>query len=215
MNFFGKSWDKSLVKSNKDKLRDTIQKEGPLKPKIDSALRQIGIPISKLDSMAVKLQQKDDYIFNKIVNSQKNNDYRTASMYATELGELRKNKKMIDNARLAFEQIRLRLTTLIDLGEAMIVLEPTSVMMNSMSPMLGKMMPDAGNEIDSINQELNGFMSNSIESDFNVDPVSSSMDTELILDETSSVVTYEIESKFPHAPTSRVTENTHNDAEYE
>ena len=92
MLFFGKSWDKSLVKSNKDKLRDTIHKGGPLKLKIDSALRQIGISISKLDSMAAKLQQKDDYIFNKIVNSQKNNDCRTASMYVIELGDLKKQE---------------------------------------------------------------------------------------------------------------------------
>ncbi|MDH3488939.1 MAG: hypothetical protein OEL56_00665 [Nitrosopumilus sp.] len=79
------------------------------------------------------------------------------------------------------------------------VLEPASVMMNSMSPMLGKMVHETRNEIDSINQELNGFMSNSIESDFNVDSAPSSMDTELILDEASSVIACEIESKFPQA----------------
>jgi len=94
------------------------------------------------------------------------------------------------------------------------VSEPASVMMNSMSPMLGKMMPEAGNEIDSINQELNRFMSNSIESDFNVDSTPSSMDAELILDEASSVIACEIESKFPR-PTSRVSEKTYNGAEYE
>jgi len=70
----------------------------------------------------------------------------------------------------------------------MMVLEPVSVMMNSISPMLGKMVPEAGNEIVSINQELNGFISNSIESDFNIDSAPSSMDTELILDEASSVI---------------------------
>ena len=193
----------------------TIHKDGTLKPKIDSALKQIGIPLSKLDSIALKLQQKDDYIFSKIVNSQKNSDYKTTSMYATELGEIRKNKKNDRYVRLAFEQIRLRLTTVTDFGEALIASWPASMMINSMSLMIGRMMPETGNEIDSINQELNGFMSNSIEGDFNVASTPLTMDTESILDEASSVITCDIEGKFPQAPTSRLTEKTYNNTEYE
>jgi len=56
-----------------DKLRHIIHKEAPLKPRIIEAIKQLNIPLTKLDSMYQKIQQQNQSIFQKVIDAQKNN----------------------------------------------------------------------------------------------------------------------------------------------
>jgi len=70
---FEKNWQRYSSSSTMDKLRHIIHKEAPLKPRIIEAIKQLNIPLTKLDSMYQKIQQQNQSIFQKVIDAQKNN----------------------------------------------------------------------------------------------------------------------------------------------
>ena len=98
------------------KLRASAIFTEPLKPKFELASRHIQIQVVKLDQATAKLKEKDASIFSKIVSSMQRNDSIRASMLANELSEVRKMSNIVTQAKLALEQLNLRLNTIQDSG---------------------------------------------------------------------------------------------------
>jgi len=214
-HFFEKSWQRSTVsKSPKEKLLHLVHKDAPLKPRIAEAIKQLNIPLIKLDSMYKKIQQQNNMVFEKIIEAQKNNEMQKASMLATELAELRKHEKMLGNARLAFEQIKLRLTTVNDFGEAMTAMGPAMSVMNSIKPSLERIMPESDVELNTMNEMLGEMMTDTLgggsndQFDMNsISAISGDMETDSILQEANSILEKEMEEKLPDVPSDVSTES--------
>ena len=101
-------------------MKDSVRSPGPLKPRLDLATRQIQVQIAKLDATSTKLRERDSSIFNKVVGSLQKHDSQHASVFANELAEVRKMNKMVTQAKLAMEQIVLRLNTITELGDIVV-----------------------------------------------------------------------------------------------
>lgn len=213
-NFFEKSWQRSTAsKSRKEKLFHLIHKDAPLKPRIAEAIKQLNIPLIKLDSMYKKIQQQNNTIFDKIIEAQKNNEMQKANMLAAELTELRKHEKMLGNARLAFEQIKLRLTTVNDFGDVMTAMGPAMSVMNSIKPSLERMMPESDVELNAMSEMLGGVITDTLgdsSDQFDINSISTmpgDMETDSILQEASSILEKEMEEKLPDVPSDISTES--------
>jgi len=78
MNFTNK-WNQQKD-SITQKVIDKVKPDTPLKPKIDEAQKRLQLQIVKLDSITKKLQEKDNFIFKKVVEAVKlqNNPYSQA-----------------------------------------------------------------------------------------------------------------------------------------
>ena len=73
--------------------------------------------------------------------------------------------------------------------------------MNGLKSSLGKFMPEADAELNSMTQTLNGLMVDSISGDsFNMESDASSEETNAILQEASAVAEQQIGDKFPSVP---------------
>lgn len=210
-HFFEKNWQGSAPSSKrsaKEKLFGLVHKEAPLKPRIAEAIRQLNIPLTKIDSMYQKLQQQNKAIFERVIEAQKNNEMQKASILASELAEMRKHEKMLENSRLALEQIKLRLTTVNDFGEAMIAMEPAMSVMNSIKPSIQRMMPESDGEINNMNEMLGEMMTNTLgqgtngssEFDVNAMAATSGIETDSILQEASAILEKEMQEKIPDVP---------------
>ena len=128
-------------------------------------------------------------------------DAATSRVLSNELAEIRKVTKMLGNARMALEQVQLRLTTVHDLGDAMIAIGPAVSTMKGLKSSLGRFMPEADSELNSMTQTLNGLMMDSLAGgDFNVDTDVSGEETEKILQEASAVAEQQIGDRFPSVP---------------
>ncbi|EPA05800.1 Snf7 family protein, partial [Candidatus Nitrosarchaeum limnium] len=122
---------------------------------------------------------------------------------SNELAEIRKVTKMLGNARMSLEQVQLRLTTIHDLGDAMVAIGPAMSTMKGLKSSLGRFMPEADSELNSMTQTLNGLMMDSLAGDsFSMETGASSEETERILQEASAVAEQQIGDKFPSVPTS-------------
>lgn len=198
---FEQTWSQRPTASITERIGGTLHKEEPLKPRVEGATRKLSQPISKLDSMAHKLAEKDAKLFQRIAEAQQNHDMVKAKVLANELAELRKNEKMIGKMRLSIEQVQMRLSTVGSLGDTMHALGPAMATMKAMGPALAKFMSEADAEFASMGDALGGLMSNSFEGSFE-NSVGSSEETDSILQEASAVASSQIGDKFPDVPSS-------------
>ena len=195
-------WNKQQKSGITDKINDTFNPKGALKPKIENGIKQLQTQITKLDSMIVKLNERDSKLFKRIVEATQSHDVNTSRILSKELVEVRKTTKILGNARIALEQIELRLTTYHDLGDTVVTIMPTIGLMKNLKSSLVKFMPTADQEISQMAQMLGGFMTDSFSSDatFGMDETTNS-ESEKILQEAAAVAESSVGNRFPSMPT--------------
>ena len=201
MTSFDKTWARQETQSVTGKLREAVKPQGALKPRIQTAVNKLQVQISKMDSMLAKLNERDQQIFKRIVTAMQHHDTGTSKVLSNELAEIRKVIRMLGNARMSLEQVQLRLTTIHDLGDAMVAIGPAMSTMKGLKSSLGRFMPEADSELNSMTQTLNGLMVDSFSGDaFNMESEVSNEETDKILREASAVAEQQIGDKFPTVP---------------
>ena len=184
-----------------DKINDAIKPKGPLKPQVQNGIKRLQTQIAKLDSMISKLNERDSKIFQRIVEATQSHDVGTSRVLSKELSEVRKVAKILGNARIALEQIELRLTTYHDLGDTVVTIMPTIGLMKNLKSSLSKFMPGADQEISQMAEMLGGFMTDSFSSEgsFGIDD-STNSESEKILQEAAAVAESSTGQMFPSVP---------------
>jgi division protein CdvB (Snf7/Vps24/ESCRT-III family) len=201
MTSFDKTWARQETQSVSGKIREAVKPQGALKPRIQTAVNKLQVQISKMDSMLTKLQERDQQIFKRVVTAMQQHDTSTSKVLSNELAEIRKVTRMLGNARMSLEQVQLRLTTIHDLGDAMVAIGPAMSTMKGLKSSLGRFMPEADSELNSMTQTLNGLMVDSFSGDaFNMESDATNEETEKILQEASAVAEQQIGDKFPSVP---------------
>jgi len=209
MSDFVSKWNKPSGGGFGERVREAVRPLGPLKPRLEAAVRQIQIQISKLDATSLKLKERDAAIFNKVVTSIQKHDMQHATVYANELAEIRKMNKMVTAAKLALEQIVLRLNTVQELGDIVVTLAPAMGVIRSIKSGLVSVLPEAENEISEISNLLGSILVDAGQlgaSTINFEAANE--DAERILAEASAVAEQKMREKFPDLPTSVKTSDT-------
>ena len=200
---FDKTWTQHETRSIGDKFRDATKPQGPLKPRIQTAVNKLQVQITKMDGMLGKLRERDSRLFQRIVAAMQQHDSGTSKVLSNELAEIRKVTKMLGNTRMALEQVQLRLTTIHDLGDAMVAIQPAMSTMKSLKTSLGRFMPEADSELNSMTQTLNGLMMDSLAGDgIGIDSDISNEEANSILEEAAAVAGQQIKDQFPPVPSS-------------
>ena len=198
-----KDWSKQPQPTISEKINDTIKPKGALKPRVQDGIKKIRIQIKKLDTMLTNLQERDAKLFQRIVDATQKHENQTAKVLGNELAEIRKVTKILSGARIALEQIELRLTTFSDLGDTVVTIMPTMGLMKNLKSSLGKVMPGAEQEIGQMAEMLGGFMTDSFSGDsaFGMDATTTA-ESESILKEAAAVAESSTGEMFPSVPTS-------------
>lgn len=201
-------WNKAPGESISQKVLDRVKPDVPLKTKIDLAQQKLQIQISKLESITLKLQQKHDFIFQKIITAQKNHNSAYANAYANELVQVRKMRDMVNGARLSMEQIQLRLNTVSELGDVVVTLSPCMSVIKGIGSSLGGIMPEANASMDSLSQILGDVLSSSSLADNGLMNVhdSANSDALAILDEAHEFIEGQTKVVIPEIPDSLTTQ---------
>jgi len=202
MSNLSSKWSKQPKPGIAEKINDSIKPKGPLKPRISNAIKKLQLQIQKLDSMLTNLQERDAKLFQRIVEATQKHDTQTTKVLGNELAEIRKVTKILSSARIALEQIELRLTTCSDLGDTVVAIMPTMGLMKNLKSSLGKIMPGAEQEIGQMAEMLGGFMTESFSGDvaFGVNETTND-ESESILKEAAAVAESSAGQMFPSVPT--------------
>lgn len=199
---FGKKWESRRNEQPlTNRIKEAVRPPGPLKPRLDFAVRRIELQIQKLDQATERFSQRDKAIFARIVDAYTKHDTARANVFANELAEIRKMERLIMNARLALEQIVLRLRTVSELGDVVSTLGPAVGVLRSVRAGLASVFPEAENELGEIGNLLSGIMIEAGQSSgmtLNFDTVNE--DAQKILTEAAAVAEQRIKEKFPELP---------------
>ncbi len=124
-----------------------------------------------------------------------------ASVFANELAEIRKMEKMIMHARLALEQIVLRLSTVSELGDVVSTLAPAVGVLRSVRNGMSAIFPEAEREIGQIGNLLSGIIIDAGQSSgLSINFETANEDAQKILTEAATVAEQKIKDKFPELP---------------
>jgi division protein CdvB (Snf7/Vps24/ESCRT-III family) len=199
---FAKKWEtKRDDQPFTNRVKEAVKPPGPLKPRLDFAVRRIELQTQKLDQATERFGQRDKTIFARIVDAYTKHDTSRANVFANELAEVRKMEKLIINARLALEQIVLRLRTVSELGDVVSTLGPAVGVLRSVRAGLVSVFPEAENELGEIGNMLSGIMMEAGSGSgmtLNFDSVNE--DAGKILNEAATVAEQRIKDKFPELP---------------
>ena len=200
---FSKKWESRREEQPlTNRVKDAVRPPGPLKPRLDFAVRRIELQVQKLDQATERFSQRDKTIFARIVDAYTKHDTARANVFANELAEIRKMERLIINARLALEQIVLRLRTVSELGDVVSTLGPAVSVLRSVKTGLVSVFPEAESELGEIGNMLSGIMIEAGQgsSGMTLSFDSVNEDAAKILTEASTVAEQRIKEKFPDLP---------------
>jgi division protein CdvB (Snf7/Vps24/ESCRT-III family) len=198
---FATRWMKSNEPGVGEKLHDAIKPAGPLKPRIEYAQRRLQLQISRMDSISHKLKEKDQALFRKIVSAIQQHDTQYSSVLSNELAQIRKMGKMVSHARLALEQIQIRLSTITELGDVVVTLSPAMAVVKNVRAGLSTMMPEVDNEMGEISQMLGGILMDAGQiGGYTINFDSANEEATKIMEEAASVAENKMKDKFPDLP---------------
>ncbi len=201
MSNFGQAWQRTPKEGFAENLQGMLKKEPPLKPRIDSAVKGLNQPISKLNKTSHQLSEKEKKLFEKIVTAKQNGNIQQARALANELSQIRKTGTIVDNMKISVERTQLRLSTTSTIGDAIVTMKPAVSTMKAVVPTMNNVLSQASNEIESMGGMLGDMMPGSIGDSAFEDSSVSSPETDSILQEAAAVAETKVGDKFPSAPT--------------
>jgi len=182
-------------------VKEAFHPPGPLKPRLDYAVRCIEAQIQKLDQTSERFSERDKSVFAKVVEAYSKNDQPHANAFANELVNIRKMEKTVINARLVLEQIVLRLKTVTELGGMVSTLAPVVGVLRNIGTALTGVLPDAGRELEQIGTLLSAMvMDVGQTTGLTLDFATTNEDAQKILNEAATVAEQKAKDKFPELP---------------
>ena len=192
------------------KVLDKIKPEYALKSKITGAGKQMESQILRLDQAHNKLKQNHDQIFKKIVEAKLTRDESKARTYAIELQEIRKIKNKIGEAKLAMEQIKLRLGTISELGDIVVTLSPCMSLIKGLAPSISGLMPEMHSSIQDLTNTFSDLLTDSSLSSQSITPTyQGNVETNAILQEAHDVLEGRARTAMPEPPSSSLQHISH------
>lgn len=199
---FAKRWEERRDEQPfTDRIKEAVRPPGPLKPRLDIAVRRIELQVQKLDQANERFSQRDKSIFARIVDAYTKHDMARANVFASELAEIRKMETMIMHARLALEQIVLRLRTVSELGDVVSTLGPAIGVLRTVKTGMANIFPEAERELGQIGNLLSGIIVEAGQSTgLSINFETANEDAQKILTEAATVAEQKVKEKFPELP---------------
>ena len=192
MTGFFTNWTKKKVYI--DYTNKELKESLPLKPRIESVLNKTQLQISKLDAKIAKMKGREEEIFNKVIDAVKTHNTIYAKNLSNELSQLRKSQRTLNQARMALEQVSMRISTIQDLGEIMEILEPAMSPVKGLKSDFKRLMPSTDMELNYMQMLTNSILSDSMQNneidviDMNIVGSSENKDMDHIMNEASAVL---------------------------
>ena len=199
---FVEKWEPKDTPGLATRVKETIKPPGPLKPRLDAAIRALQLQIQKLDIANQKFQERDRTIFSKIVDAYSRHDMDRAKIYANELVEIRKMSKVLMQSRMALEQIVMRLSTVTELGDIVATLAPAMGVIRSVKTGISTLLPEAERELGDISTILSSILVDAGQTaGLSLNFETANEDAMKILNEAAAIAEQKFKEKFPELPT--------------
>ena len=202
MGYIGKNWRGMKNSINlSQKFLGRVKPETALKNKVEDAGKKMEQQILRLEQAHNKLKQNHERIFKKIVEAKLTRNESKARTYATELLEIRKVRDRIGSAKLSMEQIKLRLSTVSELGDIVVTLSPCMSLIKGLAPSISALMPQMHSSMENLTSTLGDMITDSSITNESITPTyQGNEETEAILKDAHNVLEGRTLSSIPEPP---------------
>ena len=206
MGYITKNWREVKNGINlSQKFLDKIKPQTALKNRINNAEKEMECQILRLEQVHNKLKQNHDHVFKKIVDAKLTRNESRARSYAVELQEIRKIQNKIAGAKLVMEQMKLRLSTVSELGDIVVTLSPCMSLIKGLAPSISGLFPQINASMQDLPNMLQDLLT---DSSLSAEPIIPSYqrnaDTEAILQEAHNVLEGRTRTAIPEPPTAHL-----------
>ena len=202
MGYIAKNWREVKNGILSPKFLDRVRPEARLKNKMYDAGKKMESQILRLEQTQTKLKQNYEHVFKKIVNAKLIRNESRARTYAIELQEIKKAKNKIAEAKLAMEQIKLRLNTVSELGDIVVTLSPCMSLIKGLAPSISTLMPQMHTSMEDLTSMFGDMLTDSSLSQESMTPIhQGNTDTDAILQEAHDVIEGKTRTAMPEPPT--------------
>jgi division protein CdvB (Snf7/Vps24/ESCRT-III family) len=202
MGYITKNWREVKNSMNlSQKFIDKIKPQTALKNRINNAEKKMEGQILRLEQVHSKLGQSHDHVFKKIVEAKLMRNESKAKTYAIELQEIRKIKNKISGAKLAMEQIKLRLGTVSELGDIVVTLSPCMSLIKGLAPSISGLFPQMNASMQDLPNMLEDLLTDSTLPTESITPsYQGNADTNAILQEAQNALEGRTRTTIPEPP---------------
>ena len=191
---FFKNWTKHHKKCIKEKAKDALRVHGPSRPRIEIGNSTIELQISKLDNRIADAKDREVSLFNRIVNAIQSHNDITAKILSNELANVRRNQRILNQARRTLEQVSIRNSTLSDMLEIMETLKPAIQPIKGLKSDITTLQPDIGKEITYMQMITDSVMSEANQNnEMNIDIVNPRNGSENDIDQIIAEASHRVE----------------------
>ena len=202
MGYIAKNWREVKNGILSPKFLDRVRPEARLKNKMYDAGKKMESQILRLEQTHTKLKQNHEHVFKKIVNAKLIRNESRARTYAIELQEIIKAENKIAEAKLAMEQIKLRLNTVSELGDIVVTLSPCMSLIKGLAPSISTLMPQMHTSMEDLTSMFGDMLTDSSLSQESMTPIhQGNTDTDAILQEAHDVIEGKTRTAMPEPPT--------------
>ena len=202
MGYIAKNWREVKNGILSQKFLDRVRPEARLKNKMYDAGKKMESQILRLEQTQTKLKQNHEHVFKKIVDAKLIRNESRARTYAIELQEIKKAKNKIAEAKLAMEQIKLRLNTVSELGDIVVTLSPCMSLIKGLAPSISTLMPQMHTSMEDLTSMFGDMLTDSSLSQESMTPIhQGNTDTDAILQEAHDVIEGKTRTAMPEPPT--------------
>ena len=202
MGYIAKNWREVKNGILSPKFLDRVRPEARLKNKMYDAGKKMESQILRLEQTQTKLKQNHEHVFKKIVNAKLIRNESRARTYAIELQEIIKAENKIAEAKLAMEQIKLRLNTVSELGDIVVTLSPCMSLIKGLAPSISTLMPQMHTSMEDLTNMFGDMLTDSSLSQESMTPIyQGNTDTDAILQEAHDVIEGKTRTAMPEPPT--------------
>ncbi len=136
-----------------------VVKEEELKKRVWRAKYQVRKQIDKLSYVISKLKERDETLFNRLIDVIMARDELRAKMLANEIAELRKVIKSLVITQVVLEKVEARLELFLTIGEVASTLAPIVPVIKMLKSEMIRVVPEIGLELGKLQEELEEALS--------------------------------------------------------
>jgi division protein CdvB (Snf7/Vps24/ESCRT-III family) len=184
------------------KIKNIAKPQENLKDQISMVTQRLDAQTRTLDAAVHRFEMRDADIFQRVVKAMEERDNPRANILATELGEIRKVKKMLSHSSIALQSVSMRLNTVSELGDVVALLSPAKGILNSIRSEMCSIMPEASQELGNIGNLLSDIVTTTNQSsDKPINTIMASADALQILEEAEIAAETKLRQQIPEAAT--------------
>jgi len=169
--------------------------------KIEDSLTNLSVQVDKLRTRYQNMLSRSKEYFERCIEALVARDNERAKMYAVEIAEIKRLADIVMRCCLVLEQIKVRLETILELGEVMGLIVPLTSIIEAVEKEVSLVVPEASNSLRELVETIEDFTSSSTYVDtVPTGDIQINKDAEDILEEARRIAAEQVRKNFPEVP---------------